>query len=112
MPHSVPEYDVIVDRDVMVPMRDGVRLVADIYWPAIDGERVDGPLPTILGRTSYDKTWPELWVAPVADYFAPRGYAVVLQDQRDVCSLGVLGVARRRNPCLVDALGGGPLPQS
>ncbi|MDP6063952.1 MAG: CocE/NonD family hydrolase [SAR202 cluster bacterium] len=79
---SSPDHDVVIAKDVMVPMRDGVGLAADIYWPAIDGERVDGPLPTILGRTSYDKTWPELWVAPIADYFAPRGYAVVLQDQR------------------------------
>lgn len=79
---SSPDYGVVVAKDVMVPMRDGVRLAADIYWPAIDGERVAGPLPAILGRTSYDKTWPELWVKPVADYFAPRGYAVVLQDQR------------------------------
>lgn len=82
MGQSTHQYGVIVARDVMVPMRDGVRLATDIYWPAIDGERVAGPLPVILGRTSYDKTWPELWVEPVANFFAPRGYAVVLQDQR------------------------------
>jgi putative CocE/NonD family hydrolase len=76
------DYGVVVAKNVMIPMRDGVRLAADIYWPAIDGERVAGPLPATLGRTSYDKTWPELWVKPVADYFAPKGYAVVLQDQR------------------------------
>ena len=43
---------------------------------------VPGPLPTILGRTSYDKRWRELWIDPVARYFAPRGYVVVLQDLR------------------------------
>ena len=66
----------------MVPMRDGVRLASDIYRPMIDGEIVSGPLPTILGRTSYDKTNMFMWIKPVADYFTPRGYAVVLQDLR------------------------------
>lgn len=79
---SAPEYGIVVERDVMVPMRDGIRLVTDIYRPAEDGEPLRGPLPTILGRTSYDKTWRRLWVEPVANYFAPRGFVVVLQDLR------------------------------
>jgi putative CocE/NonD family hydrolase len=79
---SAPEYGIVVERDVMVPMRDGIRLATDIYKPAEDGEPLRGPLPTILGRTSYDKTWRRLWVEPVANYFAPRGYVVVLQDLR------------------------------
>src|SRR5216117_1114367 len=91
-PAAVPEFSVaqqsarhhgiIVARDVMVPMRDGVRLATDIYRSAIDGEPVAGRFPTILGRTSYDKTDPIMWVRPVADYFVLRGYAVVLQDLR------------------------------
>jgi putative CocE/NonD family hydrolase len=76
------EYGIIIAKDVMIPMRDGVRLAADIYYPATDGERIDGPLPTILARTSYDKTNIWLWVEPVANFFAPRGYAVVVQDLR------------------------------
>ena len=79
---STPEYGIVVDEDVMVPMRDGVRLATDIYRPAKDGEALPGPLPTILGRTSYDKGWRGLWIEPVAHYFAPRGYVVVLQDLR------------------------------
>ena len=79
---SKPEYGFVVDEDVMAPMRDGVRLATDIYRPANDGKAVPGPLPTILGRTSYDKRWRELWIEPVARYFAPRGYVVVLQDLR------------------------------
>ena len=66
----------------MVPMRDGVRLATDIYRPAVDGQAVPGPLPTILGRTSYDKRWRWLWIDPVARYFAPRGYVVAVQDLR------------------------------
>lgn len=77
-----PEYGIVIAKDVMIPMRDGVRLAADIYWPAINGEPVSGRFPTILGRTSYDKTSPWLWVEPVANFFTPRGYVVVIQDLR------------------------------
>jgi putative CocE/NonD family hydrolase len=76
------DYGVVVEENVMVLMRDGVGLATDIYRPSADGEPIPGPLPTILGRTSYDKTWRSLWVEPVANYFTPRGYVVVLQDLR------------------------------
>ena len=79
---SSPEYGIVVAQDVMMPMRDGLRLATDIYRPALDGEPVPGPLPTILGRTSYDKTDPVAWIDHVASFFTPRGYAVVLQDIR------------------------------
>ena len=77
-----PEYGIVVAQDVMMPMRDGLRLATDIYRPALNGEPVSGPLPTILGRTSYDKTDPVAWIDHVANFFTPRGYAVVLQDIR------------------------------
>ena len=35
-------WDVIIARDVMVPMRDGVNLVADLYFPAEDGRPLGG----------------------------------------------------------------------
>ncbi len=83
IPETRPtEYGIVISKDVMIPMRDGVRLAADIYRPALDGEPIPGPLPTILARTSYDKTNIWLWVEPVADFFTPRGYAVVVQDLR------------------------------
>ncbi|WP_367717853.1 CocE/NonD family hydrolase [Nitratireductor sp. GISD-1A_MAKvit] len=47
--------DVVVHRDVMIPMRDGVRLATDIYRPAGDGEAAHDPLPVIFERTPYDK---------------------------------------------------------
>jgi hypothetical protein len=43
---------------------------------------VPGRWPALLGRTSYDKEADWLWVTPVAKYFVPRGYVVVLQDLR------------------------------
>ena len=62
-------------------MRDGERLATDIYRPGLDGELLPGPFPTILMRTSYDKT-ADRYVSAVPDFFTPRGYAVVMQDLR------------------------------
>ena len=77
------DYGLIVSQNVMVPMRDGVRLATDIYRPAdSEGNALDGEFPVILGRTSYDKSNPVIWINPVAKAFVPRGYVVLLQDLR------------------------------
>ncbi|MEZ4457120.1 MAG: CocE/NonD family hydrolase [Gemmatimonadales bacterium] len=84
---------VIVERNVMVAMRDGVRLACDIHRPAGRGRALPGPFPVILERTPYGKQEPsrsELTVgarAPwirdrVAAYFVARGFIVVYQDSR------------------------------
>jgi putative CocE/NonD family hydrolase len=62
--------------DVRVPMRDGVELSADLYFPPAG----EGPWPVILQRTPYDNT-AALWVN-IAVYFARQGYAFVSQDVR------------------------------
>lgn len=74
-------YGIVLAKDVMVQMRDGIRLATDIYRPARDGELVDGRWPTIVCLTPYDKT--ERRYTEIADFFVPHGYAVVLQDLRD-----------------------------
>ena len=51
-----PRYGIVLSKNVMVPMRDGVRLAFDIYRPARDGDFVDGRFPTIMLHTPYDKT--------------------------------------------------------
>ena len=80
---SAPQYGIVVSRDVMVEMRDGVRLATDVYRPANpDGTPAEGRFPVVLGRTSYDKSNPVMWIQPVADFFTPRGYVVMLQDLR------------------------------
>ncbi|MBI4606695.1 MAG: CocE/NonD family hydrolase [Planctomycetes bacterium] len=68
------EGDVSVEKDVLVPLRDGVRLATDVYLPA---ER-SGLLPAILARTPYNKNGD----GGNARYFASRGYAYVAQDTR------------------------------
>ena len=74
-------YGIVVSKDVMVSMRDGIRLATDVYRPGRDGELVEGRYPTIVCVTPYDKG--ERRYTEIADFFVPRGYAVVLQDLRD-----------------------------
>jgi putative CocE/NonD family hydrolase len=65
------------EAGVMVPMRDGVRLSTDVYFPA-DAE---GPYSTILMRTPYgkDREAPYRGSIPL---FVEAGYAVAFQDTR------------------------------
>jgi hypothetical protein len=74
-------YGIVVAKDVMIPMRDGIRLATDIHRPARDGELVEGQFPTIVCITPYDKS--ERRYVEIADFFVPHGYVVVLQDMRD-----------------------------
>ncbi len=74
-------YGIVVSKDVMVPMRDGIRLATDLHRPGREGEPAAGRFPTIVCLTPYDKT--ERRYTEIADFFVPRGYAVVLQDIRD-----------------------------
>ena len=68
------EYKVEIQKDVMVPMRDGVKLAADIYRP----KGVTEPLPVILCRIPYGKST----VGLVGKLLAQRGYLFVVQDCR------------------------------
>jgi putative CocE/NonD family hydrolase len=70
---SQASFEVMVERDIGVPMRDGIALATDIYRP--DGE---GAFPVILVRTPYKKEMNELQ----AKYFARRGYVYAVQDCR------------------------------
>ena len=69
-----------VIKDVMVPMRDGVRLATDVYLPASGGALVNGKFPVILTRTPYSKD--TSGTANLGRYYASHGYAFVAQDTR------------------------------
>ena len=77
---SEPRYDVAL-ANVMVPMRDGVKLATDIYRPARNGAAVEGKFPALLERTPYGKGGGSA-AAAIAPYFVSRGYVVVVQDVR------------------------------
>jgi len=70
--------NLVIEKDVMVPMRDGVRLATDVYRPEGSGQ-----WPTVVQRTPYDKELPTLrnWSFDVLRA-AQAGYAVVVQDSR------------------------------
>jgi len=72
------ENDVVVESNVMVPMRDGVRLATDIYLPAKEGRAIQKKLPTILERRPYDKDRS----SGTGRYYAAQGYVFVAQDTR------------------------------
>lgn len=76
-PRPTGAHEVEVERSLMMPMRDGVRLATDIYRP----KGVSGALPTILIRLPYNKAAYGGATDP-ANYFASHGYAVVVQDVR------------------------------
>lgn len=59
-----------------VPMRDGVNLSADIYFPS-EG---DGPWPVVLTRTPYDNM--AEWITKPATFYPQNGYVFVGQDVR------------------------------
>ncbi len=66
-------FGIVISKDVMVPMRDGVRLATDIYRPAgPDGNPAPGRFPVVMQRTSYDKNDPVSHVRPIAEFFTPR----------------------------------------
>ncbi|MBI2933136.1 MAG: CocE/NonD family hydrolase [Planctomycetes bacterium] len=70
---SKPTHETVVETKVMIPMRDGVKLAADIHRPK------DGKVPTILVRTPYSRATE---AALKGAHFAKRGYALVAQDVR------------------------------
>ena len=77
------ESAAIIERKVMVPMRDGVRLATDIYRPKNASDKV----PIIWVRTPYNFNFWDVRNGVPADMKAAltavkRGYAYVVQDER------------------------------
>lgn len=91
------EDGLLIERNVAVPMRDGVTILVDIYRPA---DAAEADLPILLGWSPYGKhglsatLWPpsgvqDGWMsrftafeAPDPAFWCPRGYAVVFADPR------------------------------
>jgi len=78
---SEPEYGMVLfKKNLMIPMRDGVKLATDIYRPTLNGKLVEEKLPILLQRTPYGKFKAEQ--APITAEYVKRGYIVVTQDCR------------------------------
>ncbi len=68
---------IVIDKNLMVPMRDGISLAADVYRP--DGP---GPFPTLVQRTPYNKEFGLIGFSFDIMRGVQAGYAVVVQDTR------------------------------
>lgn len=91
---SQPTYDIMLEEDVWVTMRDGVRLCVDIYRP-----KAQGKFPALVSCSWYGKDSEKLPTNPQWQpsdyirgtgghecgeqwYFVPRGYVQVIPDIR------------------------------
>src|SRR5437870_13591366 len=71
---SQPEFEVEIEPNVPVPMRDGTILRADIYRPAASGR-----FPVLVERVAYELG---ARVGAYGPYYAQHGYVVVGQNVR------------------------------
>ena len=87
-PLSQPVYDVVLDEDVGITVRDGTVLRADVYRPA-------GPaserFPVLVSLSAYQKNLDRILPhvspfthveRPEPDWWVPRGYVLVFIDTR------------------------------
>ena len=91
-PSQPRDYKLIVEKDVVVPLRDGAILYADVYRPDGGAERF--PAIMNIGPYQKDKLWippddleekanPYLaWETANPMWWCPRGYACVRVDAR------------------------------
>src|SRR5207245_6166858 len=75
----------VVDRKVMMPMPDGVRLATDIYRPKSAGS--NSKVPIVWVRTPYNFNFWDIQNGVPTDMSAAlfavkRGYAYVVQNER------------------------------
>jgi len=86
---ELPTYPVRIDRQVFVPMDDGVRIALTVYLPDSSN---DGPYPTVVESLPYrkdDAFYSADW--PTYAYLAQRGFAGVRIDIRGTgASTGII----------------------
>ncbi len=92
---SQPNYGIKVEKDVFVPVRDGVRLAVNIYRPDAEGK-----FPALLAMGGYGKELQEMLIPPQplrtsaiwdgnieagdTNEIVPRGYVHVIGDVRGI----------------------------
>lgn len=98
LPRILHREGLRIEQNVAVGMRDGIKILIDIYRPEAVG--AEEPLPILLAWSPYGKhkqsnrMWPaaevdESWISPLTGFEAPdpvywcaNGYAVVYADSR------------------------------
>ena len=80
---SEPTHAFVRDDDVEVPVRDGTRLLADVYRP-----QTEGAYPVLIAASPYPRQIQDLGApmgfieAGASDFFVPRGYVHVIANVR------------------------------
>jgi len=90
---SQPQYGISVEKDILVPVRDGVKLALDVYRPDAKGK-----FPALFAMGGYGKDLQDLLMAPQPlkksavwdgnieagdiNETVPRGYVHVIADAR------------------------------
>ncbi len=74
---SQPTFETWHEKNIEIPMRDGTTLRANITRPV-----EEGAFPALLERTPYNKEGGSEVGVGSPDFFAERGYAVIIQDVR------------------------------
>jgi uncharacterized protein len=75
-----PRYEVIKEQNVVIPMTDGTRLVADVYRPKPRAGQPEGQrFPCLFEMTPYRK---EMRAAEGANFFPARGFVFFEVDAR------------------------------
>lgn len=79
IPTKTPDVyeNVELNKNVAIPMRDGVKLYAGIYKP-----KAEGKFPVILTRLPYGKDEFYCEMPVIGKYWAKKGYVFVVQDVR------------------------------
>ncbi|MCI0345577.1 MAG: CocE/NonD family hydrolase, partial [Chloroflexi bacterium] len=80
---SEPAYGIRAERDVRIPMRDGLELSANLWLPESPTGRTLAPVPAILEMIPYRKDdWRANGDEARGRYLAARGYAFCRLDIR------------------------------
>lgn len=86
---SQPEYGVIFEHDVAIPLRDGTVLRADVYRP--DTGDASAEFPVLVSLSAYQKSMDRILPhirpfthveRPEPDWWTSRGYVLVFIDTR------------------------------
>ena len=81
---SQPTYAIQAEMDVLVPMRDGVRLSADVFRPSAPGRQ----FPALIAISPYTRQLQRTNVVDgqnesgITSFWVPRGYVHVVIDVR------------------------------
>jgi predicted acyl esterase len=76
-------YDLVTQSNVPITMSDGVTVMADVWYPAVQGttQKASGTFPVLLAQNPYGPVF-LVALSTYINYFVTRGYIFVVMDVR------------------------------